>query len=85
MGRLRMPGPAAQTPPCFPSWRLGPLDPRGVRRWGEGGPTFICSHTAWAQLLTGYFLLGPLPSLAHPLEPHLPHQPHLESLPSGPF
>ena len=27
MGRPRMPVPAAQTPPCFPSWRLGPLGP----------------------------------------------------------
>lgn len=82
--RPRKPGPAAQTPPCSPSWRLGPLDPRGARLLGEGGPTLICSRTAWAQLLTGYFLPGPLPGLAHPLEPHMPHQPHLEALPSSP-
>ena len=71
--------------PFLEAWALGPLDPRGACLWGEGGPTLICSHITWAQLLTGHFLHGPLPSLAWPLEPHLPHQPHLQSLPSRPF
>lgn len=63
---------------------LGPWIPEGHACRGREAQ-LSCSHTTWAQLLTGHFLPGPLPSLAHPLELHLPHQPHLESLPSCPF